>query len=204
MSKYLFVSVCTFLSLLLGYPHHAEAKKMAPKELQLNPAASSLEWVGTKKLGGRHMGKVTLKKGMVTFDGENFLGGEIEIDLASIEVTDIPKDNKDNQKLVTHLKSDDFFGVDKYPTAKFVIKSAKKLTPKEYEFVGDLTIKGVTKPHTLRAEITMNDKETRATGTLKIDRTEFGIKYGSANFFKLAADRVINNDFELKFNLVAQ
>jgi hypothetical protein len=50
----------------------------------------------------------------------------------------------------------------------------------------------------------MTDKETLATGNLKIDRTKYGIKYGSSNFFKLAADRIINDEFELTFKVVAK
>jgi polyisoprenoid-binding protein YceI len=183
------------------------AKKTADtKDLSrtLTLSNTELSWVGSKKVGEKHTGTLKLQSGKVEVRNQEIVGGEIVIDLNSIEVTDIPKTSEYNAKLVGHLKSPDFFETEKFPTAKFVIKSAKKLSENEYEVNGDLTIKDVTKPHSMKVKINWGEKTVTAEGSTKIDRTQFGVKYGSANFFKLAADKIINNDFELSFKVTAE
>jgi polyisoprenoid-binding protein YceI len=161
----------------------------------VNTKASSLNWVG-KKVTGKHEGTIAIKevKDFKLEDGK-ITSGTIVIDMNSMTVTDIkPADGGD--KLLGHLKTDDFFGVEKYPTASFAIKSDTGSA-----LVGDLTIKGKTqKDVTLKYEKNgMNYK-----GTAKVDRTKFDIRYGSASFFSNLADKAIDNEFELAFNVVVE
>jgi polyisoprenoid-binding protein YceI len=182
----------------------AQATKSASKSLIVSVQDSKVEWSGTKKIGSGHKGVVLLDYGSVTIENETIKSGEITVNLETIEVLDIPKTDENNKKLTDHLKSADFFEVEKFPKAKFVIKSSKKLADGQFEVTGDLTIKEITLPVTIPVKISMTNKETVATGNLKIDRTKFGIKYGSGNFFKLAADKIINDEFELTFKVVAK
>lgn len=178
--------------------------KSGAKSLAVSPTESKIEWVGSKKTGSKHNGVIGIESGSVSIEKDMIKSGEITINMASIEVLDIPKDDKNNAKLGGHLKSEDFFDIAKYPKAKIVIKSAKKLAEGQYEVTGDLTIKDTTQPVTLPVTLKMTDAQTEAQGKLTIDRTKFGIKYGSGNFFKLAADRIINDEFELSFTVIAK
>jgi polyisoprenoid-binding protein YceI len=182
----------------------AQANKSASKNLSVSAQDSKVEWSGTKKIGSGHKGIILLDSGSVTIENNMIKSGQITVNLQTIEVLDIPKTDENNKKLTDHLRSADFFDVDKFPKAKLVIKSSKKMADDQYEVMGDLTIKETTLPVTIPVKISMTDKETVATGNLKIDRTKFGIKYGSGNFFKLAADRIINDEFELTFKVVAK
>src|SRR4051812_6973102 len=93
------------------------------KSLDLDPGASHLRWTG-KKVTGQHTGTVALKSGKIDIDGRKLKGGKFEIDMTSIADEDL-KDADYNKKLVGHLKSDDFFGVEKHPVATFEIKTIK-------------------------------------------------------------------------------
>src|SRR5688572_622188 len=78
--------------------------------LAVDPAASSLNWTA-KKVGGGHNGTVKLSKGTLTLDGNKLTGGSFVMDMTSIAEVE------QNARLTTHLKSDDFFGVEKNPTS---------------------------------------------------------------------------------------
>src|ERR1043165_263338 len=104
--------------------------------------ATTATWVG-KKVTGQHTGNITISKGSVVADGANIKSGSFEFDMTSMTCTDLT-DKGYNDKLIGHLKSDDFFGTDKYPTAKFDLTKATLKSGNDYEVTGKLTIKGVT------------------------------------------------------------
>ncbi|WP_266368191.1 YceI family protein [Tellurirhabdus rosea] len=164
---------------------------------------SVLNWNG-KKVTGEHYGTVNISKGNLIADGGKLTGGTVEIDLRTITSTDL-KDNKEyHDKLIGHLKNDDFFGVDKYPTATFKIT---KVTPKggnQYDIVGDLTIKGKTAPATFPATVTTSGNTITANGKATIDRTKYDIRYGSKSFFSNIGDKAINDDFTVDMKVVAK
>lgn len=129
-------------------------------------------------------------------------GGSFEIDMQSIKNTDIENEEY-NQKLVGHLKSDDFFGVEKYPKASFVIKEVDQKNASKYHVKGDITIKGTTKSIEFPVEISMMDDKAVASASITIDRSEFDIRYGSGSFFDGLGDKMIYDDFTLDVTLVA-
>jgi len=96
-------------------------------------------------------------------------------------------------KLNGHLKADDFFGTDKFPTAKLVIKTIGEKSANVYTATADLTIKGITKPVTFDITVAGNT----ATTAFKVDRTKYDIKYGSGSFFEGLGDKTISDEFEL-------
>lgn len=157
--------------------------------------ASTVEWTG-KKITGAHTGTIQLKNGSVslTEDGE-LSGGEFVMDMNSIVVTDLTGEYK--TKLENHLNSDDFFGVENFGTSKLVIT---EVTPKEgnvYGVTGDLTIKGKTEPVTFDMKVTDNS----ASAKVVINRTKYGIRYGSGSFFDNLGDKTIDDNFTLDVNL---
>lgn len=155
---------------------------------------STIAWTG-KKVTGSHNGSIQLKSGHFNMDGDQIIGGEFVIDMSSITVEDLQGENKG--KLEGHLKSDDFFGTEKNPTAKLIITSASKKDNSTYEVVGDLTIKNETHPITFE----LDWKENSANTQLTIDRSKFNVRYGSGSFFDNLGDKTIYDNFELDVNL---
>lgn len=194
-----------FGSFAAGQDAHNPAVRQRPGKnavVVVDPAKSAITWLG-KKVTGQHNGTVALKSGQVFFDGDTLTGGEFEIDMTSIRCDDL-KDAEYNKKLVDHLKSDDFFSVDKYKTVIFKMTSVKPLEGKKdatHEITGDLTIKGVTHPVTFPALIVVKDGQASAKGKVTVDRTQYGIRYGSGQFFKDLGDKMIDDNFELGFDL---
>lgn len=157
---------------------------------RVDAAKSTINWVG-KKVTGQHEGTVNLKDGALVFKGKKLVGGNFTVDMASINTTDLSGKSKDN--LNGHLKSDDFFGTDNFPTATLVFKSLSEKAKNLYTVTADLTIKGKTNPITFEMATTKNTAVT----TLKVDRTKYDIKYKSGSFFENLGDKVIYDEFEL-------
>ncbi|MGB0896277.1 MAG: YceI family protein [Flavobacteriaceae bacterium] len=156
----------------------------------VNIKESTVKWKGYK-VTGEHFGTINLKEGVLTFEADKLVGGHVVVDMTSIKVTDI--EGEYATKLENHLKNDDFFGVEKFPTTtlKFTKVSGHGV---HYHITADLTIKGITAP--VNFELKMTDANS-ATAKLKIDRTTYGIKYGSASFFDNLKDRAISNEFDI-------
>lgn len=154
---------------------------------------SKIIWNGYK-VTGEHEGTIDLKSGTLNFDDENLVGGSFVIDMTSLTVTDLKGGGK--AKLEGHLKSDDFFGVEKHPEAKFVINNATK-NGDSYEVTGDLSIKGITNP----ISFTMEVKDNVANAAVKVDRAKYDIKYGSSSFFDNLKDKAIYDEFDLNVTL---
>ena len=155
-----------------------------------------------KKVTGQHSGTVNVSKGSIVSDGKTVTGGTLEIDMTSIACTDLT-DPEWNGKLVGHLKSDDFFSVDKNPTAKFEVTKAVAKSANNYDVTGKLTIKGITNEVTFPAMIRMDDKTLVTVAKIMVDRTKYNIKYGSKDFIEGIGDKAIDNEFELNVNVVA-
>jgi polyisoprenoid-binding protein YceI len=155
---------------------------------------SNINWVG-KKVTGQHSGTIGIKEGGLEFKKDKLVGGSIVVDMSSIEVTDLEGDYKN--KLEGHLKADDFFGTDNFKTATLVFTKVEAKDGK-YQVTGDFTIKGITES----IQFDLNIEGNKATSSLKINRTKFGIKYGSSSFFDGLKDKAIYDDFELEVTLV--
>lgn len=189
MKKLAFVFTAVIVGLL------ASSFDNKPTTLKVDTGKSSAKWLG-KKVTGEHSGMVSIKSGSISFDGERPVAGNFSIDLNSITCSDLQGEWAD--KLIGHLKSDDFFGVATHPTANFVLKNAAAtVDPKKFVVTGDLTIKGITQTVSFDANIDM----ASASAKIVIDRTKYNIKYGSASFFDSLGDKAIHNDFELTVNL---
>ncbi|NBC57637.1 MAG: YceI family protein [Bacteroidetes bacterium] len=155
---------------------------------------SKITWTG-EKLTGSHEGTINLSEGYFEMKDGKLVGGEFTADMTSITVTDLEGDSK--KKLEGHLNSDDFFGVKKYPTAKFTIKTAAEKSNGVYGVSGDLTIKGKTNPIAFDLKMSKNTAKT----TLVIDRTKYDIRYGSGSFFDDLGDKTIYDEFTLDIML---
>ena len=152
---------------------------------------------------GSHEGTIDLQRGDLNFSNGVLTGGSFTIDMSTIAATDITGEYA--QKLEGHLKSPDFFGVEKFPTAKFIITNvASRGTAGEYRVTGDLTIKETTKQVKFNAVVTEEMGKYVATADLKLDRTEFDVRYGSGSFFDNLGDKTIYDEFDLGIRLVTK
>ena len=169
---------------------------------KVDPASSKIVYVG-KKVTGEHTGTLTLKNGTLSLKGDEITGGELVADMNSLTSTDIT-DKDYNAKYVSHMKSADFFNTEKFPESKLVIKSSKK-TDKGILVQGELTMLGVTKPVTFVVnQLNKTDSQISGKSNLTLNRTDWGLKYGSSNFFKGLGDKAINDEFTLSVELIAK
>lgn len=176
----------------------------AANNFSVDAKASKLNWTG-EKVTGKHWGTVNIKNGSVSLKGEK-MSGSFEIDMTSIVSEDLKKDKATHDKLVGHLKSDDFFSVDKNPTAKFTLKKADKYNPKKgenynYMVTGDLTIKGITNEIRFPAKIDIKGKDMTANASFTIDRSKWDVRFGSGSFFDNLGDKMIYDDIKFDLNL---
>jgi polyisoprenoid-binding protein YceI len=161
---------------------------------KIDASKSTIEWVG-KKVTGQHNGTVNFKDGALVFKSNKLTGGSFTVNMTTINATDLSGEYQG--KLNGHLKADDFFGTEKFPTAKLAFKKIGNKSANVYTVTADLTIKGITQPVTF--DMTVN--ENTATTAFNIDRTKYNIKYKSTNYFENLGDKAIYDDFELKVAL---
>jgi polyisoprenoid-binding protein YceI len=155
---------------------------------------STLTWKAYK-VTGSHTGTIAIKEGSLSFDQGKLNGGEFVIDMPTLVSTD--QEGEDKAKLEGHLKSDDFFGVENHPTAKLIFTKVTASGKNSYEVVGDLTIKGITKAVTFDISV----YGSKATATMKVDRSQYNVKYGSGSFFENLGDKTIYDEFDLVVDL---
>ncbi len=169
---------------------------------KVDTSKSELIWRG-KKVTGEHHGTIDLQSGSFTLDGMKLTGGSFVADMSSIKDLDIA-DKDMNGKLVGHLKSDDFFSVEKHPTAKFVVTKATPKSGGMVDVTGDLTIKGITKPVTFPVTVTSSGGQAMVKGTIVVDRSKYDMKFRSKSFFDAATlgDKMVYDDFEIEVDLV--
>ncbi len=164
--------------------------------------ASTIEWYGERPAGGSESGVVQIADGQLTFDGSELVDGSMVIDMTSIEPTS--KTGEMLNKLTGHLMSDDFFGVETYPTANLVIKSA---TPTDvenrYTVVADLTIKETTDEIEFVTDVAVGDGTLSATADIVVDRSIYDVQYGSGSFFDNLGDDLISDEMQMTVSLVA-
>ncbi len=174
----------------------------APKEdtYTVDKKASNVHWLG-KKTTGQHEGDVALQSGALRVHHGTPVAGEFVLDMNSITVTDI-KEAEDNKHLVDHLKDEDFFGTEKFPTATIAIKKLEKTDGANYNATADLTIKGVKNEITFPAKVDVTDNSVTATANITIDRTKWNISYKSKSILGSMADKFIYDDIVFTVKLV--
>lgn len=170
---------------------------MENQKFDIVSTQSNIDWVG-KKVTGAHNGTIAVKGGEVIRQDGKLTGGKFIIDTASIKILDVT-DPATNAQFAGHLASDDFFSIEKYPEATLEITSVS-----DNHVVANLTIKGITHPVSFDVVTSINGALFTATGRLVIDRTQYGIKFRSGNFFKDLGDTLIYNDFELNVSITAK
>ncbi len=158
---------------------------------------SNLHWIG-KKVTGQHDGNIKLKSGEFSIKKDKLASGTFVIDMPTMSNIDLKESPEYMEKLMGHLKSDDFFGVEKYPEAKLVITKSSAFKNGKAEVTGNLTIKKNTHPITFTVEKVGENFKT----TIVVDRTLYDVRYGSGKFFENLGDKTIYDEFTLEVELV--
>lgn len=187
-----------------------EVTESAGISYQVNTETSTIEWEGSKTTK-THTGTLNLTEGSLIVNEGSITGGSINIDMNSLNVTDLEGDYKgmleDHLKGTSDEKADDFFNVNKFPTANFEITKVTNLSgnPDATHMVyGNLALKDSTKLVGFHAKIEMADGLINvSTPPFVIDRTQWGIKYGSPTFFENLKDKAVANNIGLAIKLSA-
>ena len=173
---------------------HNHSENSINKDIDISK--SSVKWLG-EKVTGSHEGTISIKEGHLHFDKNTFTGGNIVIDMSTIDCTDLVGEPKSS--IEGHLSSDDFFGIKKYPTANLEIVNAEKIkySKNKYKVSAILEIKSIK--NNIELEVVIDNGS--ALVDLVIDRTLYNIKYGSGSFFDNLGDKMIYDDFKLSVSL---
>ena len=199
MKKTIILTVSAFtLAAFVGKNLHTDVYKVDTR-------LSTLEWYA-EKVSGKHNGTIMFSSGEIKNDHGQFTG-TFEIDMNSISNKDIESEEY-RTKLENHLKSEDFFGVAKFPKSTFIMTSA---TPVEnviqggftHNVKGNLTIRDKTNEISFDAVITIEGSQIACIGAVIIDRSKFDVRYGSKTFIEDIGDKMIYDEFTLKFDVVA-
>lgn len=176
---------------------------------EIDTTASTIEWRGTKPTG-EHKGNISIHDGTLTATSEEITSGRVVIDMNSIEVTDEGMDDSDKRSLENHLKGTvegketDFFNVNKYPTATFEITGVTEENGQKM-LQGNLTLKEETKNIQFPVNSSIDGETiTLESETFTIDRTDWGVNYGSKSVFDNLGDNFISDEMELTINVTAK
>ena len=162
---------------------------------------SELKWIGKELSTDTHTGTLALKKGKIDVNANGVINGEVEIDMMTIIVTDMQ--GKWGKKLEGHLKSPDFFGVEKYPNAFITFQSDENtIKNNQINLTGELTIKDITHPISFTAELLQKKPTLKAKASMSFDRSEYEVRFRSGKFFENLGDKLILDDIEVDVLLV--
>jgi len=190
-----------FLITLSIFTFSAIATKPHTDHVRVDIHKSTVKWKGSKITEG-HEGFIQIQKGVLMIEHGTLVGGQISFNMKTITNSDIESE-KYKAMLEGHLKSDDFFDVDKYPLSTISITKATKTEGNNYSIVADLSIKGITHSITFDAEVDIRKIAFFAKAKIKIDRTKWDIVYNSGNFFKDLGDKLILDEIEFDIYLLS-
>ncbi len=166
-------------------------------------SSSTVSWVA-KKVDGEHKGTISLSGGEFIVASGTLQSGSFVIDMRTINCQDL-KDTTKNKKFLEHLLSNEFFNVDTFQTAKLDIVDVKFDADAKTHFVNALlTIKGLTKDVSFPAIFSMNEGVLVASADFSIDRTRWGISYGSKTVVGSMADKFIYDDIWISVSIKAK
>ncbi|MGB4293115.1 MAG: YceI family protein [Bacteroidales bacterium] len=167
------------------------------KKLNADLKNTKLEWLGEKVLG-KHPGTIMLQSGWLIWENNRITSGEFIIDMRTI------KSDEGLTRLEEHLKSDDFFSVEKFPVSKLTITGSDDFSKGTATVRGTLTIKGITNPVEFTATRKEKEDGTWFYANTTIDRTQYNVRYGSGKFFDNLGDKVIYDNFKVSVNLLVK
>tara|TARA_B100000674_G_scaffold157849_1_gene126028 strand:- start:622 stop:1233 length:612 start_codon:yes stop_codon:yes gene_type:complete len=161
----------------------------------IETAQSQITWTGREVSTSSHYGTLDFVSGNFEISNGAIVNGEFIVDMTSINNQDMQGDSK--ARLEGHLKSDDFFSVESYPTAAISINSSELISDGKWNVSADLSIKGFTHP----VNFEMISSEDGWSANLVFDRSKYDVRFRSGSFFENLGDKLIYDDIELSVNL---
>jgi rhodanese-related sulfurtransferase len=169
---------------------------------------SVVEWTG-RNINNRHHGRIAISGGEVVLANGRPVSGSFVLDMNTITNLDL-QDESWRSMLLRHLKSDDFFDVERYPTATFELHGAAAIvdaTPgtANMEIAGAITIKERSRPICFPAVIAaQEDGILKAQAAFSLDRTLWNVHYGSGKLFERLGMHLVNDLISIELFIVAR
>ena len=164
---------------------------------QLIGDRSMIQWTGYGEVGDYSLtGQLRVRSGHIRFGANTISTADVVVDMRSLE--------HENANLLEHLKGADFFDVQRYTDARFTATGSTPIVNDTCTVLGSLTIRGTTNPVRFPARILRQGERCTVSGTLDLDRTRFGIRFGSNSFFDDLGDQAISNQIRLEVELVGE
>ena len=173
----------------------AQGVATADNIYNIETAQSQITWTGREVSTSYHYGTLDFVSGNFEISNGEIVNGEFIVDMTSINNQDMEGDSK--ARLEGHLKSDDFFSVESYPTAAISINSSELISDGKWNVSADLSIKGFTHP----VNFEMISSEDGWSANLVFDRSKYDVRFRSGSFFENLGDKLIYDDIELSINL---
>ena len=164
-------------------------------DYKINLDESSLTWTGREVSTSSHYGTINFTSGQFEVSDGLISQGEFIVDMTSINVQDLSGGSK--ERLEGHLRSDDFFSVESFPTAHLYISSSELISQGKWLVNSFLTIKDISHPVLFE----MSNTDEGWIANLVFDRSKYNVKFRSGTFFENLGDKLIYDDIELKINL---
>lgn len=189
-------NLITIVMLVTGITVLMAFKPLKEDIYKVDIERSTIEWTA-KKVGGGHVGTVKIVEGDLAYNGKSLKRGSFTMNMSSI--------TSDNARVTAHLKTDDFFSAEKHPTSTFEITKVTAAGAERVNISGNLIIKGISQPLTFPATVKkQKDLVVAVASGIRVDRTKYDIKFRSKTFIGDIGDKAIDDEFELKINLVAK
>ncbi|MFK7749500.1 MAG: YceI family protein, partial [Kordia sp.] len=161
---------------------------------KVDTANTVVTWKGSKVIGGGHNGTMNVSSGTFAMKEGKLESGNFIIDVNSLTVLDIPADDNGNASLKKHLLSGDFFDAGNYGDAAFSITGISEKEGKTM-IEGNLTLKGVKKNISFPAKVSVEgNKAMIVSEVFTINRTDFGMRYGSTSLADTLKNKAISDD----------
>ena len=173
----------------------AQGVATADNVYNIDNTQSQITWTGREVSTSYHYGTLDFVSGNFEISNGAIVNGEFIVDMTSINNQDMEGDSK--ARLEGHLKSDDFFSVESYPTASISINSSELISDGKWNVSADLSIKGFTHP----VNFEMISSEDGWSANLVFDRSKYDVRFRSGSFFENLGDKLIYDDIELSINL---
>tara|TARA_B100001093_G_C26734075_1_gene973611 strand:- start:130 stop:840 length:711 start_codon:yes stop_codon:yes gene_type:complete len=167
--------------------------------------ASTVRWKGTEITTQFHEGTVNVHKGSIQVIDKAISSGFVAINMNSIVVTDEDMGESSKTNLLGHLKSGDFFGVEKFPFSRLDIEGIKTKADVTYAY-GKIFIREIGQPIVFPITVSDEDGNMVVDASLSFDRSKHDVKFRSGAFpdlFPDLGDKLINDDIELDVHIVA-
>jgi len=166
----------------------------AQQRFTADTSLTKLSWLG-EKVTGQHTGTISLKSGWIDWKNNQIVAGEFDIDMNTI------KESQRNARFEGHMRSDDFFSVEKFPVSALIINGSTQFDRGTGIVRGTLTIKGITNPIEFKAAYLIKDDGLWFFANISVDRTKYDIRWDSGKFFDNLGDKTVYDDFKLKINV---